>query len=420
VALAVAAFSALASSAAAAQSVPILFNDRHVRAAPDKLQAGRVLAALLRGGAVLVPLRSTFEQMGGTVTYDAATHTVDVSKPGTDVRVTVGRHEIVLNGETRPLDVPPEIYRGTVLVPVRVIAESLGAYVLWVADERLVAVRYVSARGQGPVASATTPTATPSATPRPAPPAAPSPTEDLTPTPVEGEPAQFFIVGDALFSPKLYDEFVPGSKGDTSLAGRAGVTVPANDLSILAEATVAQFRGPHGGARGFDTRAGCGGVFQPRAGDPSCVSVLGPASGSAYVAPFTVVDTDIDGRAGIGISSLKIYAIASFERLSGNYGYPALQGAGAGIEKLPDFQQIAGVYGSYVYYPQIGGTYATPFGPQRLRYIYSKYQAGITISPPALPVFLDVGFIGNHSVEKENAPGDRRESSAYAGLGVHF
>jgi hypothetical protein len=97
-----------------------------------------------------------------------------------------------------------------------------------------------------------------------------------------------------------------------------------------------------------------------------------------------------------------------------------LEGAGAGIEKVPDFHQIVDLYGSYVYYPQISGTYGTDFGPQKLRYIYTKYQGGITISPPALPVFLDVGFTGNHSVEKENAPGNRRETSAYAGLGLHF
>lgn len=381
-----------------AGAVPILFNDQHVYASPGKLKAGRVIAALLRGGAVLVPLRSMFEQMGGTVAYNATTQTVDVSKPGADVRLTIGKNEVVLNGETRPLDVPPETYEGAVLVPVRVIAESLGAYVLWVADKRIVVVRY---------ASSPRPMAVPSfpATPAPAPtrPAfpAPGPTDAFTPTPVEGQPAEFFVAGDALFSPKLYNEFVPGSKGDASLGGRAGVTVPVSNLSFVAEATVAQYRGPHGSGRGF-------------------VTVLGPSGGSAYVAPFTLTDTDIDGRIGVGIARPKLFAIASFERFSGNYGYPALQGAGAGIEKVPDFHQIVDLYGSYVYYPQISGTYGTDFGPQKLRYIYTKYQGGITISPPALPVFLDVGFTGNHSVEKENAPGNRRETSAYAGLGLHF
>jgi hypothetical protein len=53
-----------------------------------------------------------FEQMGATVSYDPASKTADVSKPGSDVKVTVGKPEVVINGESRPLDVPPEIYKG--------------------------------------------------------------------------------------------------------------------------------------------------------------------------------------------------------------------------------------------------------------------------------------------------------------------
>ena len=94
-----------------------------------------MLAALVRGGTLLIPLRSMFEQMGATVSYDAASKTVDVTKPGADVKVTVGQPEVVINGESRPLDVPPIIYQGNVLVPVRVISEGMGAYVLWVADQ---------------------------------------------------------------------------------------------------------------------------------------------------------------------------------------------------------------------------------------------------------------------------------------------
>ena len=109
--------------------VPILFNDRHVYAKPDKLKANRVLAALVRGNTILVPLRSMFEQMGATVSYDPATKTVDVSKPGSDIKVTVGKAEVIINGESRPLDVPPEIYKGAVVVPLRVISEGMGAYV---------------------------------------------------------------------------------------------------------------------------------------------------------------------------------------------------------------------------------------------------------------------------------------------------
>ncbi len=36
--------------------IPILFNDHHVYAKPDELKQGRVLAALVRGGTILIPL----------------------------------------------------------------------------------------------------------------------------------------------------------------------------------------------------------------------------------------------------------------------------------------------------------------------------------------------------------------------------
>src|SRR5580658_508061 len=141
--------------------IPILYNDRHVYANPDILKQGRVLAALVRGGTIFIPLRSMFEQMGATVSYDAASKTATVSKAGAQVVVTVGKPEVVINGESRPLDVPPIVYQGVVLVPVRVISEGMGAYVQWVPDRHIVVVRYIPA--------------TPPPSPAPPPPAPPPP-----------------------------------------------------------------------------------------------------------------------------------------------------------------------------------------------------------------------------------------------------
>ena len=100
--------------------IPILYNDRHVYANPDVLKQGRVLAAYARNGNIYVPLRSMFEQMGATVSYDPSTKIATISKPGAEVVVTVGKPEVLVNGESRPLDVPPIVYHGVVLVPIRV------------------------------------------------------------------------------------------------------------------------------------------------------------------------------------------------------------------------------------------------------------------------------------------------------------
>ncbi len=148
-------------------SIPILFNDTHVYAKPDVLKQDRVLAALVRNGTILVPLRSMFEQMGATVSYDPSTQTVTASKSGASVAVTVGKPEVVINGESRPLDVPPIMYQGQILVPVRVISEGMGAYVQWVQDRHIVVVRYITA---------TPPPPPPPSAPPPPPPPPPTPT----------------------------------------------------------------------------------------------------------------------------------------------------------------------------------------------------------------------------------------------------
>ena len=50
--------------------IPILYNDHHVYSTPDRNKQGRVLAALVKNGTILVPLRSMFEAMGATVSWD--------------------------------------------------------------------------------------------------------------------------------------------------------------------------------------------------------------------------------------------------------------------------------------------------------------------------------------------------------------
>ena len=406
--------------------VPILYNDQHVYSKPDRLKKGRVLAAIVRGKTILVPLRSMFEQMGGTVSYNASTKTVDVSKPGADVQVTVGKSEVVINGEARPLDVPPEIYKGSLVVPLRVISEGMGAYVLWVADKRLVVVRYLNA----PVV--TPPPATPiPATPTPVRPTpVPTPVATLAPTPTPTKAFDAFVAGDILFAPKVYNEFSPGNKGGASPAVRAGLTFNVNNLALLAEADYRSFRYPHRSATGtntggpfYDPNIPCGipGIaLSAPIGDPGCVTPLG-GSGSAYVPSFDARDTEVDGRFGVGIANPKIFLVGSYEQRYGNYGYPRLNGFGGGIEKLPEFSQPISIYGSALYYPQLSGDYIDQNGVgTKLQYREFKYAAGLAISVPKTPLFLDFGFLGNRLTGKQNAPGNASSNSLYGGLGLHF
>ena len=414
--------------------VPILFNDHHVYTKPDRLKQGRVLAALVRGTTILVPLRSMFEQMGATVSYDPATKTADVSKPGSDVKVTVGKPEVVINGETRPLDVPPEIYKGVIVVPVRVISEGMGAYVQWVPDKHVVVVRYVSAPPPPPAPPAPPPTMAPTAAP-------PPPTAPPTPAPAATSAYEHFIAGDYLISPKVYNEYSPGNSGKNgSYAVRGAIEFPAFGLPWMIEGDYRQYSYPHNSNFTAPFFGAC-----PNSGDQGCVTIigyqnyLGFSSGQGYAPAFTAREQEGDARLGLKIADPRIYIGVGYYGHNYNYsGYPNINGFGFGIEKLPDLDQSFSLYGSAWYYPQVKGTYSAPAfscvgfpaacsaagspsagASYSLQYRVLKYQIGGTVGLGS-NFFLDLGFLGDRMTGKSNAPSDAAHSGPYIGLGIHF
>ncbi len=216
--------------------IPILFNDQHVYTKPDRLKRGRVLAAY-----------RTREDDPRSLAFDVRADGCDglVQRVDQDGRRLEARRRRPRDGRQARSDDQrgnsaarraAEIYHGSLLVPVRVISEGMGAYVLWVADRHLVVVRYISSIPPTPApgypgTGAAGPTAGPNRVP--------------TPTPKPTAAAQFFVVGDAMFDPKVYNEFSPGNTGGVDLAGRAGATFNLGGLGFMAEGDYRQFRYPH-------------------------------------------------------------------------------------------------------------------------------------------------------------------------------
>jgi hypothetical protein len=381
--------------------VPILFNDRHVYAKPDRLKENRVLAALVRGSEILSPLRSMFEQMEATVSYDPASKTADISKPGSDVKVTVGKAEVIINGESRPLDVPPEMYKGAIVVPVRVIAEGMGAYVQWVPSQRVVVVRYVPAPPPPPPPTpAPTLPPTPAPTmkptlPPPPPPPPPTPSPSPTPKPVVYE---HFAVGDYVIRPQVYNEFASGSDSTkTSYAVRGAAEFPLLGLPWMIE----------GDYRSYS--------YQTTAGAVSTVGGTGPV----IVPSFNAIDTDFDGRFGFKVVDPRIYVGVGYLTRAENYGYPRQSGVGFGMEKLPDLDQTFSVYGSVWYYPDVtANVSAGAFSYRDL-----KYEVGGSLSLASYPgfgVFLEGGYLGDSLRVKSLGPSDISHAGPYVGLGLKF
>jgi hypothetical protein len=428
-------------------AIPIFFNDEHVYAKPDLERANRVLAGLVRNGTLLVPLRSMFEQMGAAVSWDEATRTADVAKPGADVKVTVGRAVVVVNGEERPLDVPPMIYRGVVVVPVRVVAEAMGAYVQWLPDRRVVVVRFLGT----PVPPPPAPTAAPAPPPTAAPIVTPAPTPPPTPTPAPA-PRRYeaFVAGDFLISPKIYNEASPGNTASGSYGIRGAIEFPLVALPAMIEVDYRHYRFPH---TANQTVAGCppGGAgcatvagnqvyntgLCPSPTDPGCVTVAGyqpiiayNGLGQAYVPAFTGTEDEGDVRVGVRIFEPRVYIGAAYLAKTYTYlGYPRISGAGFGITKLPDLDVPLSLEGSLWYYPSISGNYTYPVSPflgplsgQTIpfSYAYWKYRAGATLNLGKSGIFVDLGYAGERGNARSNAPSNTTVNGVYAGAGVHL
>ncbi len=383
---------------------PILYNDHHVYAKPDILKQGRVLAALVRGGTLLIPLRSMFEQMGATVSYDGGSKTVTVSKAGAEVKVTVGKPEVIINGESRPLDVPPMIYKGIILVPVRVISEGMGAYVQWVPDRRLVVVRYIPA--------------TPPPSPAPPPPPPPPPPTP-TPAPVVAPYNDFYVAGDYIISPKVYNEFDPGSSSNNNNGGfsyrlHGALEFAIANLPWMVEVDYRQWNWQHH----------CGG-----AGDPECLVTTIGGLGQSSVPTFIGRDYDFDARLGLRILKPRIYLVGGYMWRGNNYGYPKETGAGVGLEKLPDLDRPFSFYGHAMYFFGVNGNYqSSPLAcgtptiatgcTYNVGYNVLKYDIGATYSFQGFPLFIEAGFLGDRGYNTNAAPIGFSESGPYAGIGL--
>ncbi len=391
--------------------VPLLFNDRHVYAKPDRQKSNRVLAALVRNGTILVPLRSMFEAMGATVTYDAATKSVDVSKAGADVKLTLDQPQVTINGEVRPLDVPAMMYRGTIVVPVRVISEGMGAYVLWVAEKRLVVVRYIPPAPPSPPPAPPPPPPTPAPTPIVTAPPLPTPT--APPPPKKPSPYEHYIVGDYLISPKVYNEFSPGNTGSNAFRLASALEFPLFGFPWEVGEDYRAFSYPH--------NAGAPPSSCPQIGNQGCVNVIGGQGKQNYVPAFSARESDVDLQVGAKLADPRVYLDFGYLTRWSNYGYPRETGIGIGLNKLPDLDHTFSTYASFFYYPSIQGTYTTGSGASDvLDYIVIKWAVGATLTIPKFPVYLDVGYLGENGAGRKSAPAGYSYAGPYAGLGIHF
>jgi hypothetical protein len=124
----------------------------------------------------------------------------------------------------------------------------------------------------------------------------------------------------------------------------------------------------------------------------------------------------------IGIGRSINYIATSALLRSSNYGYPTLNaGFGIGAERLPDMRKKADIFGYFFYYPELHGKYSLPDGTRvNLRYKAILWRVGADVKLPRTPIFLELGYLGDRSLVKENAPDGSTHDALTLGFGGHF
>lgn len=86
---------------------------------------------VLENGSVLVPIRPIAEALGLGVGWDESSQKVTLMRNSFFVELTIGSNKAVTYSGIKTLDSAPKIINGRTMVPLRFIAEALGLTVLW-------------------------------------------------------------------------------------------------------------------------------------------------------------------------------------------------------------------------------------------------------------------------------------------------
>jgi len=88
-------------------------------------------APIIRNSRTMLPVRFVAENLGAEVGWDDATKTVSVKSADTTIEIVIGAATAKVNGAEIALDSPAFIENSRTYLPVRVVAENLGATVSW-------------------------------------------------------------------------------------------------------------------------------------------------------------------------------------------------------------------------------------------------------------------------------------------------
>ena len=92
-------------------------------------------------GVTYVEFRPLFEMMGFDIKWDGKTRTITGTKDSATIQLTIGKKEMMVNGQTLETNQAPMINYGSTYVPLRLIGEAADRIVTWKKETRTVFIR---------------------------------------------------------------------------------------------------------------------------------------------------------------------------------------------------------------------------------------------------------------------------------------
>lgn len=94
----------------------------------------------VRNERTMVPIRAVAEALGADVSWDGDTQQIHMTRAGVDVVMTLNSTAAAIDGETVEMDVAPYATDGRTLIPARYVAEFFGQKVDWDGEKRQVLI----------------------------------------------------------------------------------------------------------------------------------------------------------------------------------------------------------------------------------------------------------------------------------------
>lgn len=125
--------------------IPLLFQSQAQAAVNftiliDGARLATSQAPVMIQGRVMLPMRAIFEALDAKVTWNQKAQTVTAVKDGTTIVLKINSKTATINRQSVNLDVPAKNLRGTTMVPVRFVSESLGEKVGWNSKTKTVSI----------------------------------------------------------------------------------------------------------------------------------------------------------------------------------------------------------------------------------------------------------------------------------------